>query len=149
MSVSFVCEIDHFHGYCSELSNRQTDQWQLLEMHRQDRLRYLWADYREDGIQLISGNVMPITCVNHFYMRLCHQVVTQVGHPHGNEPQPCLGLHPKWQPIPDIVQYFWPEPYGSWSKVLCAPGNRVQLGTQPEWLDGFCHLSLILPPSIG
>lgn len=39
--------------------------------------------------------------------------------------------HPKCNPIPYIVQYFWPETYGPWSKVVRYIGNRVAFGTWP------------------
>ena len=42
-----------------------------------------------------------------------------------------LCLWPKWQPIPCIVHYLWPEPYGPRAKIVHCIGNRVPFGTHP------------------
>jgi hypothetical protein len=40
------------------------------------------------------------------------------------------GIRPKCHPVPYIVHYFWPEPYGPWLKVVHYVGNRVPLRMQ-------------------
>lgn len=37
---------------------------------------------------------------------------------------------PKWPPIPYMVHYLLPDPYGSWSKEVHHIGNRVTFETQ-------------------
>ena len=44
-------------------------------------------------------------------------------------------MHHKWHPIPYIVHYFSPEPYGSWSKVQHYIGDKVQ-GLHGEYEGG-------------
>ena len=45
------------------------------------------------------------------------------------------GLCPKWHPIPYIVHYLWPRPFGLWSKVVPHIGNRVPFGMNAFHMD--------------
>ena len=42
------------------------------------------------------------------------------------------GMCPKWHAIPDVVHYFWAEPYGPWSKLVPYIVNRLPFRTEPR-----------------
>jgi hypothetical protein len=59
-------------------------------------------------------------------------------------------LCPKWHPIPYIVHYFWPKPYGPWPNVVRCTGDRVSSGTLsilPIIGLGFSPLQLCKDPA--